>query len=210
MRLFVTTQRNSVEVPLFKSTVFPRHTAAIVKASNTGIRELRYLNWGFLLPQKSKRDGQPIRPKAVSNARCENIQTSSFWRESFRKRRCLVPATAYCELKGHSPATYLWFGVNSQSNQMAPFAFAGLWSNFSGDQYGGGFHSTFTIVTTPPNDFAIKYHNRMPLILDVEQYDRWLFGTVEESTELLHPFASDRMFHVASGEKLKICPTQDQ
>lgn len=200
-------QCEDVQTP--KSALFPKNKAAIIAASESKTRKIRYLNWGFFLPQVSKRTGRPIKPKSVTNARCETIQTSRFWSSSFKFRRCLVPATGYCEPKGSSPAIYNWFGVVNETDKFVPFAFAGLWQNFSGEKYGGGFHSTFTIVTTPPNDLVKEYHNRMPLILKEESYDQWLFGSDLDSVKFLVPFESKRMRLIASGEGLKVCPTNN-
>ena len=190
--------------------VFPRNRAAIVAAGRSGGRELRYPQWGFLLPQVSKRTGRPIKPKAVTNARSETIRTSPFWRDSFRFRRCLVPATAYCEPKGRKPAVYHWFGVADPAGGQSQFAFAGLWQTFHGEQYGGADPcETFTIATTEPNEFAVRFHSRMPVILDSSEYEQWLFGTDSEAADLLNPFESGSMFLIAKGEGLKVCPDAD-
>ncbi len=193
-----------------KRAVFPRNRAAIVAASNSSEREVRYLHWGFLLPQASKRTGRPIKPKAVVNARGEKIGTSPFWRDSFRYRRCLVPATAYCETRGRGPAVYHWFGIADEAGRPAPFAFAGLWQIFHGDHYrAGGAQSAFAVVTTEPNEFTAQYHNRMPLILNAEKYEQWLSGTEAEAAELLKPRDVGGLFEIAGGEGLKFCPDED-
>lgn len=190
-----------------KRAVFPRNRAAIVVLDNRiGERELRYLQWGFLLPQRSKRTGLPIKPKAVVNARSESITTSPFWQNSFRHRRCLVPATAYCELVGRQPVIRHWFGVANDAKQPLPFAFAGLWQTFEGKHYGEGVHHTFTIATTRPNELASQYHNRMPVIVDNSQYDQWLLGDVVEAKELLNPFDTSKMLLLAKGANMTICP----
>lgn len=186
--------------------VFPKNKAAVVALTESGQREIRYYQWGFLLPQKSKRTGKFIKPRAVINARRETICQSYFWCESFRKRRCLVPATAYCESTGRSPAIYNWFGVKNREEQPTHFAFAGVYKTFQGEQYGGGPFDTFTIGTTTPNDFAKKFHNRMPVILESGDYDQWLSGTDEEAAALLGPCDSSSMFLIAQGEGLKVCP----
>ena len=63
-----------------------------------GERELVNLNWGFVLLQKG------LAPRRVTNVRDDKILTSKFWRPSFEQRRCLVPASSYCEPKGEKPA----------------------------------------------------------------------------------------------------------
>ncbi|MEL6216930.1 MAG: SOS response-associated peptidase family protein [Pseudomonadota bacterium] len=91
--------------------IFPRYEAPVVCVGEDGEREVRMMHWGFLMPQVSKKTGKPILPKAVNNARDDKLRSSPFWRGSFQDRRCLVPATSFCEAKGRNPATYYWFGL---------------------------------------------------------------------------------------------------
>ena len=85
-------------------SVFPGGTAPIVRHASDGERELVPSRFGFVLPQRSKKTGEPIQPKFVTNARQEKVRTSPFWRGSFVERRCLVPASAFCEMKGRRPS----------------------------------------------------------------------------------------------------------
>lgn len=87
--------------------IFPKGTAPMVAIDDNGERTLLNTHWGFVLPQVSKKTGKPIQPKAVNNARDDKVRTSSFWKKSFVERRCLIPATSFCEAKGRNPATYV-------------------------------------------------------------------------------------------------------
>ena len=58
--------------------IFPRHDAPIVRMGEHGRRELVAAHWGFVLPQVSKKTGEPILPKAVNNARDDSVRTSRF------------------------------------------------------------------------------------------------------------------------------------
>src|SRR4029078_8835642 len=78
----------------FQDSIFPGYQAPIVRKASDGERELAVLNWGFLLLQKDRA------PKRVTNVRDDKILESKFWRPSFGQRRCLVPASSYCEPKG--------------------------------------------------------------------------------------------------------------
>jgi putative SOS response-associated peptidase YedK len=109
-----------------RDAIFPRHSAAVVrKASDDGERELVELSWGFVLPQPGKA------PRRVTNIRDDKVQ-SSFWRDSVRLRRCLVPASSFCEPNGDvKPATWNWFALNGD-DQRPLFAFAGIWRTHQG------------------------------------------------------------------------------
>ena len=74
-------------------SIFPGYEAPIVRKTADGERELMNLKWGFVLLQKDRA------PSRVTNLRDDKILTSKFWRPSFEQRRCLVPASSYCEPK---------------------------------------------------------------------------------------------------------------
>lgn len=181
-------------------SIFPGNAAPLVRLTGAGERELVVSRFGCLLPQRSKRTGKPILPKPVTNARQDKLLSSPFWKQSFLERRCLVPASAFCEMKGRRPAVHVWFGVTG-SEGSSPFAFAGIWRQFTG-RYRDE-HQTFTthaIVTTTPNALVATVHpTRMPVILDPDDHETWLAGPVDVANRLLGPFPSGRMGILASG-----------
>ena len=91
---------------VFKPTgaIFPRHVAPVVRTANHGEREMVTMSWGFMLVQ----NGRAPRP----DVRDDEILTSRFWRRSLEERRCLVPATSFCEPNGDvKPAMWHWFSL---------------------------------------------------------------------------------------------------
>lgn len=75
-----------------------------------------------------------------------------------------------------------------------PFAFSGLWDawkNPGTDQW----LQSYTIITTDPNELMERIHTRMPVILHVKDYDRWLSrGTTSQPpVDLLRPFEAEAM-----------------
>jgi putative SOS response-associated peptidase YedK len=90
-----------------KNAIFPSQRAPVVRRAEDGERELVELSWGFVL----LREGYA--PKRVTNARDDKLLTR-FWRTSFEGRRCLVPATAFCEPHdNHKPTTWHWFALRT-------------------------------------------------------------------------------------------------
>jgi putative SOS response-associated peptidase YedK len=80
--------------------IFPGWTAPVIRKAEDGEREISLLTWGFVLLQ----DGRA--PKRVTNTRDDQVKTG-FWRESFEQRRCLVPASSFCEPHDdRKPATW--------------------------------------------------------------------------------------------------------
>lgn len=192
---------NAVPLP----SIFPKGTAPIVGRSADGARWLRNTHSGFVLPQTSKRTGAQIQPKAVNNARDDKLRTSPFWRKSFELRRCLVPATSFCEAKGRSPATYYWFGLKGNAPR-PPFAFAGVWRMFKGRHGPDETRElvTSSIITTTPNELVRDVHpDRMPVILRPEDYETWLCGSPEDAFGVIRPYPADEMTIHQHGEGLK-------
>ena len=107
-----------------QSAIFPGYQAPVVRKAADGERELVVLNWGFVLLQNDRA------PKRVTNMRDDKAQTK-FWRPSFEQRRCLVPASSYCEPKGEKPAMWHWFSVNGDDARPV-FAFPGVWTRYKG------------------------------------------------------------------------------
>ena len=182
--------------------ILPKDSAPVVRLREDGARELRRIQWGFLLPQVSKRTGRPILPKPVTNARDDTLDRSPFWRESFAARRCLVPATAFCEPKGCTPAVQHWFGLAARDPEARPpFAFAGIWRRWRGEIKGDPVDlDVFAIVTTRPNALVARVHpDRMPVILEAGDHAAWLSGTPDAAARLLRPLPEARMRLVRQG-----------
>jgi putative SOS response-associated peptidase YedK len=74
-------------------------------------------------------------------------------------------------------------------------AFAGLWDGWK-DPANGGSLQSYTIITTGANELMAKIHDRMPVILNPSDYDRWLDRDSDPETpplDLLRPFPADEM-----------------
>ena len=55
---------------------------------------------------------------------------------------------------------------------------------------------SFAILTTTPNPVVSSIHNRMPVILPEEHFDRWLdraFKDVEALKRMLQPYPAEQM-----------------
>ena len=68
-----------------------------------------------------------------------------------------------------------------------PFGFAGLWEHW---ERGEKPIDSCTIITTTPNDVTKAVHDRMPVIIAPDDYDRWLTG---DPAELLRPYPPEKM-----------------
>ncbi|MDB5725308.1 MAG: hypothetical protein JWQ16_2062 [Novosphingobium sp.] len=75
---------------------------------------LTAMTWGFPFAATGK-SGQKLKPRPVNNARADKLD-SFMWRESFARRRCLIPLTAFAEAEGEQGAkTRTWFSLPPSS-----------------------------------------------------------------------------------------------
>lgn len=146
----------------------------------TGERRLDLLTWG-LVPHWTK-DLEAAR-KPI-NARAETVATSDMFRAALAERRCLVPAGAFYEWKA-MPGGKQPYAIARQDG--APLAFAGLWDGWRG--LDGTVLRTFAIITTPANAIMATLHDRMPAILEPEDWPAWLGEVEGDPVALLRPAA---------------------
>jgi putative SOS response-associated peptidase YedK len=67
-----------------------------------------------------------------------------------------------------------------------PIALGGLWDRWmSADK--SERKETYTVVTTAPSAFAAQVHDRMPLVLELDDVDAWLGATPDEAAALMRP-----------------------
>ncbi len=157
--------------------VAPTQEAPVIRRNpETGERSLDLLHWG-LIPHWAK---DPAVGAKLINARAESLSERPAFRDAFRRRRCLVPATAFYEWRrGTKPKQP--FAVHRRDG--APLAFAGLWENWKMPE--GQWLRSFTIVTVPANELLALLHDRMPAILDQADHALWLGDQASEAERLL-------------------------
>ena len=138
------------------------------------------MNWGFPLVLKGKQ-GQPLKPKPVTNARDDKLLTG-FWRDSYISRRCLIPVSQWAEPQGQAGSmSRTWYSLAE-----APvMAIAGLWRRSVewGDVY------TMVMVESSPQ--MAEVHDRMPVILNDNAQATWLGGQPDEALALCQTWLGD-------------------
>jgi putative SOS response-associated peptidase YedK len=168
--------------------IAPTQPVAAVRERPTGRREMIPLHWG-LVPWWSKDRHGAAR---MINARSETVATRPAFRNLFRSHRCLIPADGFYEWQKTAGRSKQPYFISLRDGR--PFAFAGLWDRWQGAD--SSVLESCTILTTDTNDLLRELHDRMPVILNSEDYDRWLSpesGDPEQPNALLAPYPSERM-----------------
>jgi putative SOS response-associated peptidase YedK len=151
----------------------------------TGQLSIDPLRWG-LIPYWCK---DPTGGRKPINAKAETVANLPTFRESYRKRRCILPVDAFFEwkaIKGQRAKQPYAIAMKDGS----PFGIAGIWENWK--EPSGEWIRTFAILTTDANELVAEIHNRMPAILLPSDYVRWL-SDEPDPHELLKSFPSDMM-----------------
>lgn len=153
--------------------IFPGYSGLVVADG-----ALVSMTWGFPLAMKSKRTGEPLKPRPVNNARTDKLG-SYFWRHSFEERRCLIPLSAWAEAEGpNGGKTRTWLSVPDEDL----FACAGIWRDC--EEWG----RCYSMVMTDASGPAADVHDRMPVLLRPENYQVWTSGTASEAKDLCRPW----------------------
>jgi len=173
--------------------IAPTQQAPVVMLRE-GKRELLLMRWG-LIPPWSKDEKMGSR---MINARAETIQEKPSFKNSFKTKRCLVPADGFIEWENTEGGKQPHY-ITLQNNAL--FAFAGIWSEWKKD---GGFLWTFSIITTDCNSLVQPIHHRMPVILYPENYNTWLDASSETNAlqSLLTSFPADQMERIAISREI--------
>jgi putative SOS response-associated peptidase YedK len=153
----------------------------------TGARHLDRLWWG-LIPYWTKEASPKLKP---INATAERVASAPMFRAAYAKRRCLVPVDNFFEwraVKGKAPKQPYAVGMKSGE----PFAIAGIWESWRHPE-SGEIVRTFCVITTDANQLLAGIHDRMPVILDGESFDRWLSPLEPDPRDLLVPYPSEPM-----------------
>jgi putative SOS response-associated peptidase YedK len=158
--------------------VAPRKEVLMVVERPGAPRTLEQVRWG-LVPWWAK---DPSVGDRLINARAETIATKPAYQESFRRRRCIVPADGFYEWQA-APGRKQPMFVHARDGE--PLAFAGLWDSWRDPAAPDGERMvTNVVVTTEANHTMRAVHDRMPVILPASLWDAWLAPEEADPAEL--------------------------
>jgi len=160
---------------------------AIIREEPMKSRVFANLRWG-LVPHWAKDSSGGAK---LINARGETIADKPSFRDAYRNRRCVIPADGFYEWSREGAR--IPFAVARKDREMMPFA--GLWERWT-DRASGETIRTCTIVTTTANEICAPIHDRMPVILALDDVGRWLGDEPADPdalAALLRPYPANEM-----------------
>ncbi|MGD8497963.1 MAG: SOS response-associated peptidase [Chromatiales bacterium] len=146
--------------------ITPGSMVLACRLGDDGGRDLVLLHWG-LIPSWAKDRKLGFR---TINARAETVADKPAFRAAFKRRRCLIPADGYYEWRATASGKQPYF---FSSRDGRPLAFAGLWEQWTDKETGEQLQSC-TIIVTEASERLRPIHDRMPVVLGVEDYAIWL------------------------------------
>ncbi len=151
-----------------------------------GDRRLRLLRWG--LDSTSDDSDREAHSPLLINARAETVASKPAFRDSFRSRRCVIPADGFYEWRS-SGSRREPFHIRLRDRGL--FAFAGIWREPEGDTPAG-----CAILTTEANRTLREIHDRMPVLLRPDAIQGWIDPAPADLgvlRALLMPFPAEAM-----------------
>jgi putative SOS response-associated peptidase YedK len=177
--------------------VAPGQDVAIVRHGLTlETRELALVRWG-LVPwwsKDAKGGGKSIQ------ARGETVARAPAFRDAWKRGRCLFVADGFYEWSGERRRG----GASRKAHHIrlpggGPFAIAAVWDSWKSPE--GTRLETCAVITAPARGAIAGLHDRMPLLLDTEDRDRWL-----SSDDDARGVITDTAHHEARAAELVINP----
>lgn len=142
-------------------------------------RRYRPMRWGFLpVWYKALNDG-PL----LINARSETVAEKPAFRKAVRERRCLVPVSGFYEWyrEGDEKLPHYFHRADGQ-----PLVMAGVWQEWGED----GLPS-FAVLTTEANALMAPIHNRIPVVIEKDDWGKWLGEEGHGAATLMQAPAED-------------------
>ncbi len=146
--------------------VAPGDEVLAVTTDKEGAPRGELLRWG-LVPSWAERPDTGLK---MINARVETVAERPAFRRAFERLRCLIVADGFYEWSHRQAGPKQAFHITRRDRE--PFAFAGLWSAWYGEE--GNKLRSCTILTTAPNAAVAPLHDRMPVILAGQDEAPWL------------------------------------
>ena len=152
----------------YKTQNLIRPTDPVLVLKNEGKMKSTFMSWGFISPwTKDPFDKKSPRP---FNARSETVREKKLFSESWKYKRCLIPASGFWEKKNLI-----------RKENYETFWLGGIWSKWSSPD--GAEIESCCVLTPEPNDLINPLHHRMPVVVPNGFEEQWT-GQVKDSYEL--------------------------
>ena len=144
--------------------IAPTDQVPVLLRTSNGAWDIRDMRW-WLVPYWSK---GPDSKYTMFNARSETLTTSRAFKQPFKSRRCIVPASGYYEWVKEKDGKQPYYVQPVDSDG---FAFAAIWETWKGENT---VVESCSIVTTAATEGMASLHHRVPVMLSPAEIDAWV------------------------------------
>jgi len=165
--------------------VAPTQLVPVIRQATDGKRQLVMLRWG-LVPAWAKEEGA-----GLINARAETVDVKPSFRQAYRQRRCIIPASGFYEWQKLGKGKVPYYVRMADGS---PMPFAGIWESWKSPE--GQVLESCAILTTAANATVAPIHERMPVVLPPAAFDPWLDPGLHDAAPLavlLSPCPSEQV-----------------
>jgi len=135
------------------------------------------LKWGYKPFERFK--------YPLANARSEVLDEKPMYRHAFHSRRCIIVANGFYEWQSIKEKKQPFY-IQREDHQ--PMLFAGIYTKTMNKSQQAEY--TTAIITTESNDSMNTIHDRMPVILNIDEAIKWLDTDINK-TDLSNFFNRD-------------------
>lgn len=155
-KIFEINEPLNISEDIISYNIAPSQNVNVV-INNKGLN-IETINWGIQFLDKKNNQ-----LRTVINSRLETVHERILFKESFTKKRCIIPANGYYEwqLKNGIKTPYF-----IQIPSLETIYFAGLWKY---SKVTKSLKKNFSILTKKANDLINNIHNRMPVVLNMNE-----------------------------------------
>lgn len=146
--------------------------------SNLPDRRAMLARWG-LIPAWTK---DPNDLPAHFNARSETAAEKASFKAAMRHRRVLIPASGFYEWRRTGDRRSQAYWVRPRHGGIV--AFGGLMETYA--EPGGSEIDTAAILTTAASRDIAHIHDRMPVVIQPEDFEQWLDCRTREPRDVAH------------------------
>lgn len=162
---------------IMSGDLFPSDISPVLAPNKYGNMAVFPMAWGFT---------HKATTKPLVNCRVETADSKPLWRDSWYRRRCVIPASWYYEwgypvyeddsrsVIEHRNAKKVKYAIQTEGSNITYIAGLYRYEEHSGMQV-----PMFTVLTKESVGNVKDIHDRMPLILDKEDVKEWIRPNVD-------------------------------
>ena len=165
---------------IMSGDLYPADIAPVLASNKTGNMAIFPMAWGFT---------HKATTKPLANCRVETADKKALWRDSWYRRRCVIPASWYYEwgypvyeedsrnMVEHRNTKKIKFAIQTEGSDITYIAGLYRYEEHSGMQV-----PMFTVLTREAVGTVRAIHDRMPVILGKDSLQDWIRPDGDPST----------------------------